>query len=219
MTGILAPSKVCPPRHYVKCVEAIEIIAARPCDRGPKSLSNQASTDKQNNRITVLPRRNPSDMPKEESSASGTMPPRALLSLWKEATQVLLTQGLLPEIAFWFGRDWEEYEMSLWWTRRLFYALVAHSLLSSFHAFILPPPTFFFLSLPAPFWSTKASFDAFHPRCFNRPRSFSREEDQWSRGEALKTVRKPSKMEIVSCSSLKLWVWWKKEQFLFQCET
>lgn len=26
---------------------------------------------------------------------------RALLSLWKEATQVLLTQGLLPEIAFW----------------------------------------------------------------------------------------------------------------------
>lgn len=69
----------------------------------------------------------------------------ALLSLWKEATQVLLTQGLLPEIAFWptwLSGIWNELLMDT----RLFYALVAHSLLSSFRAFILSLLLFFFFS-------------------------------------------------------------------------
>lgn len=133
---------------------------------------------------------------------------RALLSLWKEATQVLLTQGLLPEIAFW--PTW----LSGIWNEPLMDTEVILCPCGPFIAFKLsclyspPLPPVFFFFLPAPFLSTKASFDAFHPRCFNPPCSFSGEGDQWSRGEARKIVRKPleSKLEIVSCFSPKLWV-------------
>lgn len=89
-----------------------------------------------------------------------------------------------------------------------------------FQAFL---PLFFpslFSPSQDPLWSTKASFDAFHPLRFSPPCSFSRAEDQRSRGEALKIGPKPleSKLEAAACFSAELWVEKKKEQFLCQCD-
>lgn len=199
-TRTVAQNRVCPPRYYVKRVEAIEIITARPCDAALKASLIKPPQTSRTKESTFSPAEILRHATGEEQRV-GYNALRALLSLWKEATQVLLTQGLLPEIAFWstwLSGIWNEPLMD---TEVIlcpcgpFIAFKLSCLYSSHHLFFLP----------APFWSTKASFDAFHPRCFNRPCSFSREGDQWSRGAAPKIVHKPSKMEIVSCLSPTLW--------------